>query len=859
MKTKQLYVLLLIYGFASAQISTTNIRAKYNFANGAVLEDSSVGGNDFTQTGTALTEVNDRFDSAPTSAINLNGDYLTRPNISIAGSNPFSDAFDLSYSFWLKTNTNTSDIKTIIDDSTRDTSAGFDSNDIGYYIFYRNGKINLSSRFVVTNPGNNPSVIGYGHEHPMVISDGEWHHIVITFSATEDISSSNFTSNIYIDNVLDTHTIVSAPITTSPITNGNVTVANSRYNHLPIANRYSDVIDDILIYNRRFTAAEVETLANYNNYCFKASTSILSISDITNTTAKVTIASDGDVYDLAYHKTSEPFSNATIITNISSTTVSSIVNLIGLDVFTDYEVYIKKQCVNNPNWSDSKNFQTTQPNPKIYVNKNATGNNDGTSWANAYTDLQTALNIATSSVDVWVAKGIYKPIATTDRSASFVLNTNLFGGFEGTETTLSDRDITKIHTTNETILSGDLLGDDDATVDFNDLTRDDNSRHVVEVIANNIEINGVTVKDGYADATSGSDRFGAGIYKAISVTDLIIKNCVIKNNVALSGAGLSITSNDTSSITIDACVIEHNLANVGAGIDYHLSGSSETINISITNSLFNANKTANNTALSRTGTGGAAARLRAYFNNVILNASIVNNTFVNNVSLGTANTNAGNFPVITLSRNNGKLGNITIANNIFWGNTENGGQLSKSIGKSASSSEEFNNTNNVGTVGTLQVTNNTDEDGFSTFPSAPTGTYVTDPNLNPAFQLSTGSYAIDTGNNSLATTAADLLGNQRIFNATVDRGAYEFGAPPLGIADNDLLEAFKIHPNPVQNSLNIQLEESLEKVEIYSIQGQKVLENNTSEINVSNLSLGMYLLKVYTQNGKVGVKRFIKN
>ena len=89
-------------------------------------------------------------------------------------------------------------------------------------------------------------------------------------------------------------------------------------------------------------------------------------------------------------------------------------------------------------------------------------------------------------------------------------------------------------------------------------------------------------------------------------------------------------------------------------------------------------------------------------------------------------------------------------------------------------------------------------------------------------------------------------------------GIYEFGAPSLGVEDNVLLENFKLYPNPVRNILNIQLEEILEKVEVYSILGRKVLDGNTSTINVSNLSSGMYLLKVYTQDGKVGVKRFIK-
>ena len=67
-----------------------------------------------------------------------------------------------------------------------------------------------------------------------------------------------------------------------------------------------------------------------------------------------------------------------------------------------------------------------------------------------------------------------------------------------------------------------------------------------------------------------------------------------------------------------------------------------------------------------------------------------------------------------------------------------------------------------------------------------------------------------------------------------------------------------IYPNPVSRTLKIQLKGALEKIEVYSILGTKVLESKNSSVNVSNLSSGMYVLKAYAQDGKVGVKRFIK-
>ncbi|MFB6272448.1 MAG: hypothetical protein ABEL51_06095 [Salinibacter sp.] len=156
---------------------------------------------------------------------------------------------------------------------------------------------------------------------------------------------------------------------------------------------------------------------------------------------------------------------------------------------------------------------------QIYVDNDASGNNDGSSWTDAYTDLQSALSAATSSDEIWIAEGVYTPASGTDQSASFVITggedgLGLYGGFSGDESSRSERD----PGANPTILSGDLEGDDTTTngvtVDASDISGS-NSNHVLFLdgtssdITNSTVIDGVTVTAGQAN---GNATDGGGIY-----------------------------------------------------------------------------------------------------------------------------------------------------------------------------------------------------------------------------------------------------------------------------------------------------------------------------------------------------------
>ena len=57
----------------------------------------------------------------------------------------------------------------------------------------------------------------------------------------------------------------------------------------------------------------------------------------------------------------------------------------------------------------------------IYVKTDAAGLNDGSTWIDAYNDLQSALGTATDGDSIWVAEGLYRPTISGDRTATFTI------------------------------------------------------------------------------------------------------------------------------------------------------------------------------------------------------------------------------------------------------------------------------------------------------------------------------------------------------------------------------------------------------------------------------------------------------
>ena len=782
MKAKLFYLLLFVLSISYAQIPTNGLTASYEFTNGALTDAANAVS--FTQTGgSSIINTNDRFGVA-NKAIKMNADYLTRADINFPDG-ALGAAYDNNgtVSFWIKTTTNDANVRTIIEDATGRSSIT-DNTWSGYHIFLQDGYVGVTTRIRY-------NVLGYKaatRKATLFVSDGNWHHVVMTIGNTRTSSTSGQTTfyktrtRIYIDGVDqgisaidDSANISSSERILEPHDSfGDFKIANNSDNNLAAINRFFDEIDDLNIYTRQITQAEVTQLATVNNFCFPPLPARLAaINNPSETSLDILIfgASGGvsSTFDLAYVPKGQPFTSATIISGINNVG-NTTQNLTGLQPSTIYNVYLRNNCTSTTKsaWSYPKEFRT---HGVIYVNKNATGTNDGTSWANAYTNLQDALGILRDNGEIWVAKGTYLPHAS-DKTVSFSINrTNvkLYGGFNGTELTLNQRDFRA----NETILSGDLLGDDGGTIVAGSSAgtiRTDNSHIIVLILNNGAVIDGLTIANGHGQTTvsGGNYRAGAGINKTGAVNSLTIKNCTIKDNVSQWGAGLNATFTSAgSTLDVENCIFDRNIALHSSSFFAYANGPG-TYTFKINNSLFK-----NNEARSlggKLGFGGSGGWIRTDNAGAVITAELNNNTYTKNNDIGTHSTMTNlNRATVGATTINGTL-NLAVANCIFWGNTITGGTIANSI------------TGLFSTLGqNVMVVNSIDQGSFSKLTAANlTNTNNSDPLFTSTtdFTLQSGSPAINAGDNTKVPSAitTDLLGNQRIFNTTVDMGCYEYGS-----------------------------------------------------------------------------------
>lgn len=546
------------------------------------------------------------------------------------------------------------------------------------------------------------------------------------------------------------------------------------------------------------------------------------------------------------------------------------------------------------------------PTNRLYVNAAAASNGSGSSWQCAIKELRDAVAIANSNpaiTEIWVAKGIYKPTAGSNREASITITNGglkILGGFAGTETAAWQAN----PAANVTTVSGDIGVAGNMA---------DNSYHLLRIEAGSpLLIDGLAFEKANANSpnqSTGDNFHGAALIISGNYTNATIRRCLFTaNSASLGGAAMSIRE---SSIHIDSCLFTGNSAANGGAVAVY-GGS-----LSVANSLFSENK-------ATTGSGGAvfsagytnfstrffntafdrntaAVNGGAYFQQLPSGGGSAGSTYYeqcvfskNSAARGGATYQINNFWLInctffsnTASVSGGAMlvscdpnyDNMYFLYNIFWKNKKGsaanvaGADIlftgSGFVENSNQQSISYNilqlNTSvpadNGGTVsGNLRGT-----DPLFVSEALPAGADGLFAYQSDGLELKNTSPAKNIGSYRDGSEPTDLLGRTRIVCGRMDLGPYENQTCSGLIVGENLEKAQEASvTNPFRNSLLIRYT-GAEKadVEISSLTGQKVwkgsaIQKGQTQVNTATWPGGLYQVTIRSAGSKPIVLKVIK-
>lgn len=357
----------------------------------------------------------------------------------------------------------------------------------------------------------------------------------------------------------------------------------------------------------------------------------------------------------------------------------------------------------------------------VYVNKIASGANNGTTWADALTNLGTAFAIIKSGDTIKVAKGTYTPGYSLTDGATYL------GGYPNTG---SPTDAQRNFSLNTTILTGqEMFG---------------------YQLQSNTTLNGFII-----DSLSTSYGFMAAL--RLENSDPLITNCVFRKN------DYRVLYINKSNPTISNCFFLNN------SDTYVNKGQIQVLNNSnpkIINCVFNKNSSIS--IITSTGNSAVKVTNCTFSNNNILNFSSLSIYPQAEIAV-TANSSANVANCIFSDLWNGYnyliYSKLTDSSNVYTDNTS-----AASVTNSITSFNQagtnllrmvdpkFKDTSNAAGADNLLFTA---DDGFHL--------------INPC------SPGMNAGLNSPVEVNTDILGNPRIMSTTVDMGAYEIQSNPLPV------------------------------------------------------------------------------
>ena len=207
----------------------------------------------------------------------------------------------------------------------------------------------------------------------------------------------------------------------------------------------------------------------------------------------------------------------------------------------------------------------------VYLDPNGTGN--GSSWENATSELQAAINKSSiADLTLWLKEGVYRNPDNGNYAFQLPSPCSIYGSFKGDEpynypleqrdfsahqTILEGNDYQGVLTLSETLLFGDSLTIDGVCI--RNGTANNGGGILLERNAR-IDFNNCVISNNTAR------QYGGGIMLN-GQAHLSLKNCIISDNISLRfGGGLAANHHLNSRLILENCEVYGNAAKDGGGI-----------------------------------------------------------------------------------------------------------------------------------------------------------------------------------------------------------------------------------------------------------------------------------------------------
>ena len=542
-----------------------------------------------------------------------------------------------------------------------------------------------------------------------------------------------------------------------------------------------------------------------------------------------------------------------------------------------------------------------------YVSPIGNDSNNGTSIATAWQTIQKAANTATPNSIVTILAGTYNELitinvnGTTGNPITFKNYQNDVVIVSGTGITASYSNLIVLNNKSNIVIDGLILENLTCPFARGILVLSNTGNPVENISFKNLKIRNIGFTSNPSsmpiagDNAHGIEVYGTGTATTDAIMNVLIENCEVYNNILGYSEAVTINGNVDGFSILNNSI--HDNTNIGIDVAGNFGASTNATLDHARNGLIagnivynNISPVANSSGIYCDGCQTTVIEKNASHHNtvgitvgceqngstdnvIVRNNMIYNNTFTG-IEIGGYTTATTGIVTNSIIKNNtcfhndssethgelviNKVNNCQIVNNAF--HTQNNlffyvdnidPQNYTSNYNSFSTSSDATVISQVNyrwnTIDFSDYVTSTGKDVNSISPGS--SQFIDQFGTIPDLHLQSFSPLINAGNPSLFTILeTDFDGDLRT-NGITDIGADEFYS--LNIDQNKAETNFSLYPNPSSNFITIENKnQEIQDVQIYNALGQLVQEvviSNSSKIDISNLSNGLYFVKLKNQ------------